>query len=695
MKIRHLFTNGIVIVFLLLSLGSPSQVEARESNDQANPQNTGSTAVLFLIDESGGVSGRCAIEGQVLVTDKEEEFRYEFVRLFWWIWKEFYSGDWAIDAPPDLPDLYFGVAQFAKNYRETFPFRKGDDDALVRIDDLLDSPGGTALDGRLTGNGEKKLALFDDLKPCQTDYASALEEAGERLGAVEAEQRILVLITDGSFRGQQSREDPTSETKKKLRKLNDKSIQVNVLLLGSDLCRTSSDECGLTEESLNERNKDLDIWEGWENQDLVRLLDIERPFQSLAKDKIINSTLPSYRSGWVKQEEFTLPGSQDLVRLVVVSSQQIDSGNDPIQVDKDSNYSLDDSSVKGTTWRRDYKYDSPNPGNEGCPRSKWKLINSNPGLTHYYWIAPCNNTYLRLKPLTVQHNESEIRNGEISLNANKNELLVETGFPDSRCPPRPQCYQVKIEVRNRGGREPQWQDERILDFGPNKLNQRTAFDNIPDDLPWGSELVVSAKLVYKASTDNVLYSLSKHLSVVHSLSVVDPEVTILSGDLQQASSVVSIKVPIKGAAMLPDSTQPVFSLYPSQFSEDGSPIEIKGCALKYESVDVISKPLNSDHIINYRVSFPHADMWERRCGYRELLVQIKTNERSRMRHWVSLSDPPTPTPEFPPPPTPTPESLLPPTPTPESPLPPTLTGTLPVFVFIAIILAVILMLAGD
>ena len=101
----------------------PPPIETPYGTVEPPPTPQGTTAVLFLIDESGGVSGRCP---QDPTTDKGG-LRYDLVRFYLSLWKAYYSGRGALSEDDKgvldkLPRLYVGVAQFACTYEQVFPF---------------------------------------------------------------------------------------------------------------------------------------------------------------------------------------------------------------------------------------------------------------------------------------------------------------------------------------------------------------------------------------------------------------------------------------------------------------------------------------------------------------------------------------------------------------------------------------------
>jgi hypothetical protein len=273
----------------------------RQSTDEYPPNNaSNSTAILFLIDESGGVSGKCMEEG-VVVVDRDG-VRYQIVRFFLTLMGVYHreiTGN---------RNLQIGIGQFARDYDSLLPLtpatalfqhsRWGDVNSL-----LSSSP---------------PLTPTPDSATCYTNFPTALDAAKKELEQANVRDRILILITDGSFRsGQilpvgQNQTHPQvlrDATEEKLQELAKAGIKIYVFLIGQSQCRKCDDLCSLPASNWNRtvceaRDNDLNYWKGhWDS--LIHVLDEKSPITALMQIEELRPFIPlppfprpDITSGW-------------------------------------------------------------------------------------------------------------------------------------------------------------------------------------------------------------------------------------------------------------------------------------------------------------------------------------------------------------------------------------------------------------
>jgi hypothetical protein len=247
--------------------------------EPTQPQQSEETvAVLFLVDESGGVNGKCDVSKDlVFVVDNQEAQRYQIVHFFLTLMGSLYDEEYGLPDKTSLPNLQIGVAQFAEDYQVVYEFV-----SATQVFQTQLPPEGPV----------------DDIGVCYTDYVHALDSARKDLESTNADHRILILITDGSFRGseqswsavQQKHEEIRGTVESKLKELHEKQISVYSFVLGINECVEQND-CGLRSIAGNDeygmRKGDLRTWAAWDNREW------NRHYLSLLDEKTVASAFAS------------------------------------------------------------------------------------------------------------------------------------------------------------------------------------------------------------------------------------------------------------------------------------------------------------------------------------------------------------------------------------------------------------------
>ena len=275
------FLLGTLLVFCVLVLLA---VHSTVSGTSVGSKGESVEAVvLFLLDESGGVSGLCCgAKPEKVYVVKEGKDRYDLITFILTTMAALYSNG-------DSKGPLIGVAKFADKYEQVFDFFPASE-LFVEALKLKDY--------------EKRLREASKLDPCRTDYAMALNEAKYALdeaagrfsdSGVQKVRKVLVLITDGSFRGSEleakDREVKHQEAQDRLeelvkKRLND--LEIHVLLLGERECFEKND-CGLDSLEHKLRRDDLQWWKHTfpselANVSVVRREGNENAFRALLED---------------------------------------------------------------------------------------------------------------------------------------------------------------------------------------------------------------------------------------------------------------------------------------------------------------------------------------------------------------------------------------------------------------------------
>lgn len=232
----------------------PPSLKAQEADTEERP----TVGVLFLVDESGGVNGHCQVSDEhVLIVDEEEGKRYQIIRFFMALLGSVYDNQYGDLSRQSKPAVQVGVSQFADDYERVYGF--------TLAEDLFSDP--FTLERR-------DIAL----NACRTDYPTALARASQDLIELDVDHRVLVIITDGSFRGFELATDATEDEHTEIRNevaeafrdnIQVQDIQTFVYILGyKSVCYDSLD-CGLASEEYEIRRGDMDRWGEWSNSSEV------------------------------------------------------------------------------------------------------------------------------------------------------------------------------------------------------------------------------------------------------------------------------------------------------------------------------------------------------------------------------------------------------------------------------------------
>ncbi len=342
-----------------------------------------SVAILILIDESGGVSGACngVPESKVFVVDEEEK-RYQIARFMLSLLSAY---------PNSGINVKVGVTQFA-----------GKVNSLPIVStSKLDVAEYTSY-----------LKPATDMDPCHTNY-EALKTSIEALSQEEVDKRILILITDGSLRGDEAAiqyEYQHTQTGDAIRNYltspkepGRQDVDIYVYLLGKGRCYSEND-CGLDEREYKFRRDDIGKWIGWDNPEhqpenqlsgttirLIRLLDEEHPLQALTDLlKSINENLIPENGHWLLEEQadMTLPGACTYVTILGVSAGGEKGPKECIDI-RDDGHKITNLAVSSDDRIPSLiKWDiTVHPIQLGCQQHKWTIQNncSEDGFQIYYW----------------------------------------------------------------------------------------------------------------------------------------------------------------------------------------------------------------------------------------------------------------------------------------------------------------------
>lgn len=268
---------------------------------------SGGTAFMVLIDESGGMNGRCGDSGQVFVVDQEGK-RYQIARFFY--------------------SLVF-------SYWETLPVKERPQEPLIGFIQYARQFTRTDIPPEGPPSG---------VDSCYTRYVDAIKAAINQLESMRqqgAHDLHIILITDGSFRGTQSREsdrgtetdhqngqDDLGETFRNY--LGD--IKLHVLILGRIQCYEQND-CGLNSADYALRRDDIEWWRDTApniKPGQITVLDERHPFEAIAQifwdwvsqTPFGTSNLPSTRRGrWDMSQDLVLeiPPAAEWAKVVLVS----------------------------------------------------------------------------------------------------------------------------------------------------------------------------------------------------------------------------------------------------------------------------------------------------------------------------------------------------------------------------------------
>lgn len=635
--------------------GPPYSTELQSDQD--------ATAVLFLIDESGGVSGRCGnVEpSSVLETDAEGR-RHELVRFYLQLWRAYHAflkDRGKLDGASPL--IQMGVMQFAK---ENEPQVLLD---ITPIGDLLDDLGATTFE-RLQSQ-DTMLAGIDANWFCWTNFSSALDRAAEELNNSGAENKTLVLLTDGSTRGNQNEEEcgendedcladrladrseAREATEQALRRLKTSNIEPLVVIWQGNDCREER-TCGLSPNEFTMRKDDLARWESWERAGLLTLIDDEQAIRALAENPSFSSLLPGvgqYATGWIdstSDQPSTSYFSEvaRLLKVVVVTSDVISP----------SEIQFMPRSISGTTTTNfaalDFRLHEPQwysaeenilGSGATCPQRKLEARISrsahSQAVLAYYWL-PFEQDWPKIKSVSVEPEEIIIERlvaDEISPNDRTIAVNVQMEPIDMN---HHNCFLVQISVGDNTYAERLPSNDSHLLFPAIIL---------PDDLVHGLKEIIANLVFTNAPQTSAGVEKSTELNVA--FQPIFPET--LDFPNVSASESLTVTVPITFAAQVP-GFEPSFGLFPDTFDpntatpppattpgptrtpgeENCPPTQPLDSVMEWSSATA-APDSKSKFVMNYEVAVPGHGI--ERCGYKHLLV-MWTSLDQKGHKWLDL-----------------------------------------------------------
>ncbi len=544
------------------------------SVEQLDDQNT--TAVLFLIDESGGVSGRCdAVNpSDVFVTDAEGR-RYELVRFYLQLWRAYYT---FLRDRGDLDDasllIQMGVMQFAKANEPQVLLN------ITSIGDLLDDLGATKFE-RLQSQ-DTMLTGIDANWFCWTNFSSALDGAAEELNNSGAENKTLVLLTDGSTRGNENEQEceenneaclavrladrsvAREATEQALRRLKASNIEPLVVIWQGNDCQEEM-TCGLSENEFSMRKDDLARWESWEKAGLLTLISDEQAIKALAENPSIAPLLPGvgqYATGWID-------GTTDqtirsffsevarLLKVIVITSddtnpsniifrpQSISDGNPPTSFSRlsfqsqESQWYLAESNITGST--------------ATCPQRALEISINEPVLA-YYWL-PFEQDWPKIKSVSVEPEEIKIDRlvaGAIPSEDRTIKVTVQMEPIDMN---HHNCFLVQVSVGGNTYAEHLPSDKSQFSFPAIIL---------PDDLAHGPT-AISAQLVF-ANAPEVSAGVERTAKLNVVFQPIFPSTIDISSSLALTTSdAITVTIPVTFANRIPGFEPHFYGLFPDDF----------------------------------------------------------------------------------------------------------------------------------
>ncbi len=660
------------------------------SNIITNAQSEG-TAVLFLIDESAGVSGksRCpnVPDNLILPVDEQAQMRYKFTRFYLALWQTYYAQEGTPDfwrntstnrgqqPSPPPPPLVVGIAQFAKDYRDLLP--------LTSIEDVYS---GDKLDVVLP----EPIDVLQD-KPsdwsCYTDFNDAISRAVQDLINTGMPDLHLVLLTDGVFRGWESEASNETIRAEVATSLRDDvlgqvqtDINIKVLLLGKNICIASDDPtCAeLTDGEYALRHSDWGRWSEWQNEGLITLLDSGNPLPDFAQyvQHLLPASgrfLPVDGGGWYPLT--TLSGNVDNTHLVLLTSGNLNGLTVYYREGSDQNgrIAATTPSYSGITSEVHHIQSTLQPVTaSGCSSyTSWLPLQQSGRTSVYYW-EDSNVTQPSLQNL-------ELSSTQVEINGSNPLLTVSVELAPDSISVNPNCYQVFFKL---GDGLPVYVDLPSSNNGSQIVEYTFNNEFFPDTLDWG-DIQLNAGIVLKNATNlppigsppqpqtvKVVYSLAIPLSSQQiSETLVAP-----NGDPQATVLTIPISYADKFKKLQSDFI-PEFGVFP------GEPQNYYACAVTplfsvatpetlcippertWEKAQVEQEVQGND--ILYRLQFPYYEVREPACDYRYLRVRwvdpVLETEQCRWFEIVQTFSPiPTPIP------TQVPSTIAPPTVVPTS-----------------------------
>lgn len=619
------------------------------TTEQQDDPNT--TAVLFLIDESGGVSGRCdAVDSNnVFITDAEGR-RYELVRFYLQLWRAYYQFLQDEDALESVSrPISMGIVQFARQDQSNVFLE------ITAIQDLLNEQGADRFNVLRNTDNMLDRAGDDANWFCRTDFPSALDRAAEKLSSSEADRKVLVLLTDGSTRGNEreqedldTRSTARQSMERALSRLNDSDIELLTVIWQGNECRANND-CGLSDQEFEHRKDDLARWERWEREGLLTLIDEMHPIQALAGTPSFSPLLPGvgqYATGWID-------GTTDqtirnffsevarLLKVVVITSEDISPGEirfrpRSISVDSPVSYSELVFQQMEPQW---YSAEKDITGSSAtCPQRALDIRISRPVLA-YYWL-PFEQDWPKIKAVSVEPQEitvDRLSAGAIPSEDRTIEVKVLLEPIDMN---HHNCFLAQVLIAGKTYSETLPTNDSALTF-PGII--------LPDDIAHGVT-AITAQLAF-TNAPEVLAGVERSTQFNIAFQPILPEMINITSFTVAES--VTVTVPVTFAAQVP-GFEPKFGLFPDKFDPDtGFPppattpgpnrsLKEENCpstqpldsVLDSNSLTITSDPA-SQFVTNYAVAFPKRAI--ERCGYNYLLV-MWTSSDSKGHTWIDLVD---------------------------------------------------------
>lgn len=533
------------------------------------------TAVLFLIDESGGVSGRCGnVEpSSVRVTDAEGH-RHELVRFYLQLWRAYHAflrDRGKLDGASPL--IQMGVMQFAK---ENEPQVLLD---ITPIGDLLDDLGATTF-ARLQSQ-DTMLTGIDANWFCWTDFSSALDGAAEKLNNSGAESKTLVLLTDGSTRGNENEQECEENNEeclearlaarstareaieRSLRRLQTSHIEPLVVIWQGNDCR-EEDPCGLSDNEFSMRKDDLARWESWERAGLLDLINDEQAIRALAETTSFSTLLPGvgqFATGWIDgATDQTISDVARLLKVVIITSDKlelsdihfrphsINDGGPPIDY---AELVFQSHEPQWYSAERDIQGSSA-----ACPQRALEIRVSKPVLA-YYWL-PFEQDWPKIKTVSVEPQDlmiGRLSAGVISPEDRTIEVSVVLEPIDMN---HHNCFVAQVLVAGKVYSDTLPRNDSALLFSDIIL---------PDDLAHGP-MAITANLVF-ANAPEVLAGVEKSTEINVDFRPIFPEKVDVSSSLAATTSEgITVTIPITFAEQIPGFAVR-FGLFQDQFDPQG------------------------------------------------------------------------------------------------------------------------------
>jgi hypothetical protein len=536
--------------------------------------------------------------GEVLVVDEKERIRYNIVRFFFTLMGSYHSQGAA------GPDLRIGLAEFARTYRLLFP--------LTDTSHLFEAGDWDSLYNKLS-QGAFDLA---SLNACHTNFAHALRQAADELRESGAQNRILVLISDGSFRGletgkftQVQHAAAHQSTREVLEDIaTEYHVKTYVVLLGTDRCFEERD-CGLAEDNWLLRQGDIEAWRAWENtwlpegNRLVETLIEENPFQDLALE-FEQLLPPAETANWVSQSDGRLYIPRYICSAAVMAVAVHSVGNHDVQLlDAKGNIVVPASPEPRATENvfRWYITQIVRPI-DSCGVDTWTLDTN--GNEMYYWsrqdLPPFRITDLKTVP-------------EPPIIMNSPEITVEVNVGGATHDDFNYCHQMELALLAE-------EKEITSTIQPvaEHISQRLVFEPMSPQT-----LTLRAHVQLSDDPEKVLVEQEMSVWAEYEAELVAEEVSSWfssgSPSTMGPGDTVTISFPIRyGSPEYVPGFSPVFSLT-SEIVEDGRALPSgckdsgpQGFSLQYDDPALGTE----EGVLVYSVVVSFTNHWEEECKYR-------------------------------------------------------------------------------